>query len=91
MNPDEEQARAATLTMLAQRATDATVCPSEVARYLAREGACEDWRQAMPVVHAAVDDLLASEVIQLRWKGTQLETRAGPYRIAHPSSSEDES
>ena len=85
MNPDEAQARAATLAMLAQRATDATVCPSEVARHLAREGACEDWREAMPVVHAAVDELLGSDVIQLRWKGTRLETRAGPYRIAHPS------
>lgn len=78
-------ARAATLAMLAARATGATVCPSEVARGLAAaagtDTATADWRDAMPAVHAAVDGLLDEGLIVLSWKGQALATRAGPYRI----------
>jgi hypothetical protein len=35
----------------------------------------------MPAVHAAVDGLVQERCIQLSWKGTPLEKRAGPYRI----------
>ncbi|WP_338503757.1 DUF3253 domain-containing protein [Sphingomonas kaistensis] len=71
-------ARQTLLTFLATRAPDATVCPSEVARAMA---AGEDWRMVMPVVHSAVDRLLEEGVIRLSWKGQQLASRAGPYRI----------
>jgi hypothetical protein len=71
-------ARAALLALLAQRAADATVCPSDVARAIAPG---DQWRAAMPAVHAAVDRLIEEEIIQLSWKGRLLETRAGPYRI----------
>ncbi|TGX52378.1 DUF3253 domain-containing protein [Sphingomonas gei] len=70
-------ARSATLALLAARAAEATVCPSEVARALAGHG----WREAMPEVHAAVDGLLAEGIVRLSWKGAPLVTRAGPYRI----------
>ncbi len=40
-----------------------------------------DWRDAMPVVHAAVDQLLADGLVTLSWKGTPLSVRGGPYRI----------
>lgn len=73
-------AREATLALLAARADDATVCPSEVARALA--AATGDWREAMPEVHAAVDALVAEGAVQLSWKGRPLTLRAGPYRIA---------
>lgn len=75
--PTEAQARAAALALLARRAPDATICPSEVARQLAA-----DWRGAMPMVHAAIDALAAQGEVQLSWKGKALGRRDGPYRIA---------
>ena len=70
------------VSMLANRAADATLCPSEVARALVVEYNCEEWRTAMPVVHAAADALLHRRAVKLSWKGQPLETRSGPYRIA---------
>jgi hypothetical protein len=70
--------RAMTLTLLAVRADGATVCPSEVARALATD---DTWREAMPRVHAAVDQLLDDGLITLSWKGRPLPRRSGPYRI----------
>ncbi len=71
-------ARQTLLTLLAARAPDATVCPSEVARAMA---AGANWRAVMPAVHSAVDLLLAEGAIRLSWKGQRPSTRAGPYRI----------
>ncbi len=71
--------RDATLSLLAERAAGATICPSEVARAIA-----PDWRGAMPAVHAAVDTLVRDGSVQLSWKGKPLATRSGPYRIGRP-------
>lgn len=72
-----------TLTLLAARAADATVCPSEVARAMAAsDPGGPAWRDLMPVVHRGVDRLLADDQVRLRWKGQALPTRTGPYRIA---------
>ena len=68
--------RTATLSLLARRARDATICPSEVARALT-----PDWRGAMPAVHAAIDGLVRDGLVRLSWKGRLLATRSGPYRI----------
>lgn len=65
--------------MLARRATGATLCPSEVARTLVREGG--DWRALMGDVHAAVDQLHRQGRIVLSWRGERLQGRDGPYRI----------
>lgn len=73
-----ERARSAALSLLAKRTSDGSVCPSEVARAIA---STEDWREAMPEVHAAVDELLAGRMVSLRWKGGPLAHRDGPYRI----------
>ncbi|MET0271056.1 MAG: DUF3253 domain-containing protein [Sphingomonas sp.] len=74
----------ATLTLLAARAPDATLCPSEVARALAADaGIAAGWRDLMPVVHAAVDRLVAGGHVRLSWKGRPLASRTGPYRIGH--------
>ena len=73
--------RAKTLSLLARRAPDATICPSEVARTIA-----PDWRGAMPAVHAAVDGLVRDGLVRLSWKGRPLSTRSGPYRIGHPGN-----
>lgn len=64
------------MTLLAARAADATICPSEVARALAA-----DWRAAMPRVHAAVDRLVDGKHVRLSWKGSLMAARDGPYRI----------
>jgi hypothetical protein len=77
-------ARAATLALLAARAPEATVCPSEVARAIAAgdtEAEAGNWREAMPIVHGAIDLLVDEGVVRLSWKGEHLRTRAGPYRI----------
>ncbi len=79
--------REATLALLAARAEDATVCPSEVARVVAGESGA--WRDAMPQVHAAVDDLVDEGAVRLSWKGQPLAMRAGPYRIARARGGED--
>lgn len=55
-------ARRATLALLAARAPDGTICPSEVARVVASKA---DWREAMPEVHSAVDRLLEEGAIRL--------------------------
>ena len=69
------------VSMLGNRAADATLCPSEVARALVIENKCDEWRTAMPVVHATVDALLHRGAVKLIWKGEPLEARSGPYRI----------
>lgn len=77
-------AREETLALLGRRAPGATICPSEVARLLASGADSEpagDWRGAMPVVHAAVDQLLSEGLVTLSWKGEALKARTGPYRL----------
>jgi hypothetical protein len=71
---------ATALDLLARRAAGATICPSEVARALSPE----DWRGAMPSVHAAIDGLVRDGSVRLSWKGERLATRSGPYRISLP-------
>jgi hypothetical protein len=68
--------------LLAGRAAGRTLCPSEVARKLAKGGEC--WRDRMAEVHAAVDGLLARQSVALSWKGEPLPRREGPYRIGRP-------
>ena len=72
--------RAVTLDLLARRAAGATICPSEVARALSSD----DWRGAMPSVHAAIDGLARDGAVRLSWKGKRLAARSGPYRISLP-------
>jgi hypothetical protein len=74
-------AREATLALLAGRAANATVCPSEVARAIVAAAGEADWRGAMPAVHAAVDALAAEGLVRLSWKGAEMPVREGPYRI----------
>ncbi len=69
------------MALVAKRSPEATVCPSEVARTLAKGSASDAWRDAMPAVHAAVDELVADGLVSLSWKGAPLAARDGPYRI----------
>jgi hypothetical protein len=71
---------AAILALLSERAAGATICPSEAARRLAAPDG--DWRAQMDSVHAATDTLAAHGMITLSWRGTRMQKRRGPYRIA---------
>lgn len=73
----------ATLILLGSRSQTATVCPSEVARALARsrDGDDADWRSFMPEVHAAVEAMVKDGRVRLSWKGQACPVRAGPYRL----------
>jgi len=75
MTPEE-----AILALLAERAAGATICPSEAARRLA--GPQGDWRTEMDAVHAATDRLAEQGAVSLSWKGSPMQKRRGPYRIA---------
>lgn len=70
----------AILTLLAERAHRATICPSEAARRFA--GPEGDWRTEMGTIHVAADTLAAAGTISLSWKGKPMQKRRGPYRIA---------
>jgi hypothetical protein len=72
--------KAAILALLAERAAGATICPSEAARRLAAPDG--DWRAHMDAVHAAADALAKAGMIALSWRGTPMQKRRGPYRIA---------
>lgn len=70
------------LVLLAGRAEDATLCPSEVARAMAAAAGKADWRGEMPAVHEAIDAMVADGLVRLSWKGAAMPLRDGPYRIA---------
>ena len=72
------------MALIARRSPEATVCPSEVARALV--AGSDAWRDAMPAVHGAVDQLVSDGVVRLSWKGEPLAVRAGPYRIGRPTT-----
>ncbi|TVV75386.1 DUF3253 domain-containing protein [Sphingomonas solaris] len=76
--------------MLATRSPGATACPSEVARALAAGMPEGEWRGMMPVVHDAIDALLAEGRVRLTWKGKALSTRSGSYRISLATSAPPE-
>ena len=78
-----------TLALLQARASNATICPSEVARTMVKqdmEAKANDWRSLMPLVHDAVDALIDQGTVSLSWKGRSLARRAGPYRIGRKDS-----
>lgn len=75
--------------LLHERAQGTSICPSEVARRLARDGA--DWRKFMPIVHASVDEMIGKGGVTISWKGQKLKNREGPYRISLPTNASDES
>ncbi|GAA3801421.1 hypothetical protein GCM10022600_24420 [Qipengyuania pelagi] len=80
--------RSAIQALLDERKRGASICPSEAARILARDG--EDWRKSMPIVHAAVDEMIGEAIVTISWKGQGLRTREGPYRISLTTNASDE-
>ena len=80
MTPEEIDPRSTILKLVAERGAGKTICPSEAARAIG--GA--QWREAMPVVHAAAKALAGEGAVELRQSGNPCGTEGivGPYRIA---------
>jgi Protein of unknown function (DUF3253) len=76
--------RATILALVAERGPEKTICPSEAARVVG--GA--QWRDAMPMVHAAARALAEAGAVELRQGGKPCGTEGivGPYRIARRKS-----
>lgn len=73
----DQTARAAILELLCERATGTTICPSEAARRIAGD----QWRAAMPAVHAAAAALLEAGKVRLSQRGKPVVVPVGAYRI----------
>lgn len=80
-----DDARTVALKLLDRRPDQATICPSEVARAIASKAGADPtgqaWRAVMPVVHAAIDQIVDDGLIELSWKRKNMPSRSGPYRI----------
>lgn len=85
MPAPSDDPRIAALELLDRRSDQATICPSEVARAIASKAGADPtgqaWRAMMPVVHAAIDQMVDDGLIELSWKGKSMPSRSGPYRI----------
>lgn len=71
--------------LLEQRAGDATLCPSEVARALAPDA----WRPLMPQVREVAFALARQGALDIRQKGRSVSPDAplrGPIRLGHPGA-----
>lgn len=44
----------------------------------------------MPIVHAAVEEMIGEGIVVISWKGQGLRTREGPYRISLTTNASDE-
>jgi hypothetical protein len=76
---NKESIEKAILTMAADRGTDKTICPSEVARAMFGE----NWRSEMQTVRDAAFDLAAQNKVIVTQKGEKVdpENFKGPIRI----------
>lgn len=70
-------------TLLAERAEDASICPSEVARVAAGDG---PWRPLMPAVREAAARLATDGEVEVTQRGRTVDpaTARGPIRIRRP-------
>ena len=85
MTPDDARIEDTILALLGRRDTDATLCPSEVARALVQDEA--GWRALMPRVRDVAAALARDDRVRLTRGGVQLtpdDPGPGPLRIAHP-------
>lgn len=85
-----DDARTAALELLDRRSDQATVCPSEVARAIASKAGADPtgqaWRAVMPVVHAAIDQMIGrwADRPELEGKKHAITQRPLPDRSSAP-------
>ena len=77
--PQDAALEAAVLELLASRAHDATICPSEAARSVVGE----QWRELMEPARAAARRLVASGQVEITQAGHVVDpsTAKGPIRV----------
>jgi len=83
--PSEDRVVETILGLLAARAPDATICPSEAARALAADGA--DWRALMPAVRRVAAALAGQGRLRVTQQGREVDALAarGPIRLGRVS------
>jgi len=76
----DAQMEDAILTLLAERATTSSICPSDAARRAAGE---DDWRPLMETARAAARRLVARNLIEVTQRGQVVDpsTAKGPIRL----------
>jgi hypothetical protein len=79
----------AIFTLLAQRQSGATICPSDAARAVYPDAA--DWRAAMPAVRGVAAQLAAQGrlVVTQSGKIVDITTVKGPIRLRLPTGNEN--
>ena len=81
LTPDDARIAADIHALLSERAADASICPSEIARRLYADDA---WRDAMPDVRRTAVALAADGFLQMTQSEVVLDPRApivGPIRL----------
>ncbi|RJQ70173.1 DUF3253 domain-containing protein [Pseudonocardiaceae bacterium YIM PH 21723] len=84
--PRPERLRAAILALLSARGTEASICPSEVARAVA-----DDWRPLLPEVREVARQLARAGSVRLTQRGRALDPDddwQGPIRIRASSDTD---
>ncbi len=84
MNAADERIAAAIFALLAARAADGTICPSEVARALAGDEPA--WRALMPEVRRVAAALAQAGSLRVTQLGDEVDALAarGPIRLGRP-------
>lgn len=80
--PDTEPQIAETIfTLLDRRSSDATICPSEVARAMYPEAS--DWRAAMPRIREVAGALASRGLLRVTRRGEEVDATSpgGPIRL----------
>ena len=79
LRPVDHALESAILDLLAERATSATICPSEAARSVDPDG----WRELMEPARAAARRLVAAGEVEITQGGRVVDpsTTKGPIRI----------
>ena len=82
--PNRDEIAAAITALVESRAAGATVCPSEVARALAREGGA--WRALMPAVREVAAGLARQGLLRVTRGEDVVDALApgGPIRLGRP-------
>ena len=82
---DDAAIEAALWSLLDRRASDATICPSEVARAVGPSDG-EGWRDAMPQVRRVAARLAGCGALRVTRSGRDVDALApgGPIRLGRP-------
>jgi len=83
--PDTGVFRDAILALLDARGPGKTVCPSEVARFVAHSDRRADWAPLMQSVRDAASDLAHEGIVAATQRGRIVDsaTARGPIRLRH--------